>query len=95
VYYFAVYVTYSPYHMEIFSRNLKLAVNIPVQNFPCKIRSSDLMRMILGLDTSAKPSLFKVKDEWLALPEVFSKLDFNANNTFAHDNDLAGQMKLR
>jgi hypothetical protein len=40
--------------------------------------------------------LFKVSgDEWLALPEVFSKLDFTADNTFARADDLEGQLKLR
>ena len=38
-----------------------------------------------------KPSMFKVNDEWLALPEVFSNLDFNAPNKPAADD---GMMKL-
>lgn len=34
-------------------------------------------------------------DDWLALPEVFSKLDFNADSTPAADDDIEGQIKLR
>jgi hypothetical protein len=41
------------------------------------------------------PSLFKAGDEWLALPEVFSNLDFSADNTPASEEDIEGQMKLR
>lgn len=42
-----------------------------------------------------KPSMFKVGDEWLALPEVFSNLDFNAPNKPASEEDVEGQMRLR
>ena len=42
-----------------------------------------------------KPSMFKIGDEWLALPEVFSNLDFNAPNKPASDDDIEGQMRLR
>lgn len=41
------------------------------------------------------PSLFKAGDEWLALPEVFSNLDFTANSTFAPEEDIEGQLNLR
>lgn len=41
------------------------------------------------------PSKFKVGNEWLALPEVFSNLDFDADNTPAADHDIEGQMTLR
>lgn len=41
------------------------------------------------------PSKFKVGDEWLALPEVFSKLDFTADSTPARVDDIEGQMRLR
>ena len=41
------------------------------------------------------PSMFKVGDEWLALPEVFSVLDFTADSTFAAEDDIEGQMRLR
>lgn len=43
-------------------------------------------------------SMFKVglaDDDWLALPEVFSNLDFNADSTFAKEEDVNGQMRLR
>lgn len=40
-------------------------------------------------------SLFKVGDEWLSLPEVFSNLDFDADSTFAADDDIEGQIQLR
>lgn len=40
-------------------------------------------------------SLFKAGDEWLALPEVFSKLDFTADSTFAKEDDIEGQVRLR
>jgi len=40
-------------------------------------------------------SLFKAGDEWLALPEVFSNLDFTADSTFAKEDDIEGQMRLR
>jgi hypothetical protein len=42
-----------------------------------------------------KPSMFKVGDEWMALPEVFSNLDFQADNAPASESDIEGQMKLR
>lgn len=42
-----------------------------------------------------QPSMFKVGDEWLALPEVFSVLDFNADSTPANEDDLEGQLRLR
>eukprot|EP01036_Dinobryon_divergens_P032020 gene32020-41525_t len=41
------------------------------------------------------PSQFKVGDEWLALPEVFSNLDFYADNTPAKEDDIEGQLILR
>ncbi|KAJ1443406.1 hypothetical protein B484DRAFT_414460 [Ochromonadaceae sp. CCMP2298] len=41
------------------------------------------------------PSLFKAGDEWLALPEVFSNLDFMADSTPASEEDVEGQVKLR
>lgn len=40
-------------------------------------------------------SKFKVGDDWLALPEVFSNLDFNADNSPADESDIEGQMHLR
>lgn len=42
-----------------------------------------------------QPSMFKVNDEWLALPEVFSNLDFTASNKPASEEDVEGQMRLR
>ena len=42
-----------------------------------------------------KPSLFKIGDEWLALPEVFSVLDFAADNSPAQEEDVEGQHRLR
>lgn len=46
------------------------------------------------VDTDAPKKEFNV-DDWLALPEVFSKLDFTADNTPAADDDFEGQEKLR
>jgi len=46
-------------------------------------------------DTERSPSKFKVGDEWMALPEVFSNLDFDADNTPASDDDVEGQLRLR
>jgi hypothetical protein len=40
-------------------------------------------------------SLFKAGDEWLALPEVFSNLDFTADSTPASEEDVEGQLRLR
>lgn len=40
-------------------------------------------------------SMFKVGDEWLALPEVFSNLDFSADSNWAKDDDIEGQLRLR
>ncbi len=40
-------------------------------------------------------SLFKAGDEWLALPEVFSNLDFTADSTPATEEDVEGQLRLR
>ena len=43
-------------------------------------------------------SRFKIglgDDDWLALPEVFSNLDFTADSTPATEEDLQGQMRLR
>lgn len=43
-----------------------------------------------------KPSVFKVgEDEWVSLPEVFSNLDFFADNTPATEEDIEGQLSLR
>lgn len=41
------------------------------------------------------PSMFKIGDEWLSLPEVYSNLDFSADNTPASDEDVDGQLRLR
>jgi hypothetical protein len=43
-------------------------------------------------DDERQPSLFKVGDEWLALPEVFSNLDFTADSTPAKENDIEGSI---
>jgi hypothetical protein len=40
-------------------------------------------------------SMFKVGDEWMSLPEVFSNLQFDADNTPAAEDDIEGQMRLR
>lgn len=40
-------------------------------------------------------SMFKAGEEWLALPEVFSNLDFTADSTPANEEDIEGQMNLR
>lgn len=40
-------------------------------------------------------SMFKAGDEWLALPEVFSNLDFDADSTPASEDDIPGQISLR
>ena len=42
-----------------------------------------------------QPSMFKVGEEWLALPEVFSNLDFSADSTPAKEEDIDGQISLR
>lgn len=48
------------------------------------------------IQTDDRPiSKFKVGDEWLALPEVFSNLDFNADNSPADEDDIDGQLNLR
>jgi len=50
----------------------------------------------VGKDNEERqPSMFKVNDEWLALPEVFSNLDFTASNKPASEEDIEGQMRLR
>jgi hypothetical protein len=41
------------------------------------------------------PSMFKIGEEWLALPEVFSNLNFAADNTPAAEDDIEGQLRLR
>lgn len=46
-------------------------------------------------DDDRPRSLFKAGDEWLALPEVFSNLDFAADNSPASEDDIEGQMNLR
>ena len=51
-----------------------------------------------GNDTDRPQSVFKVgpgSDDWLALPEVFSNLDFTADNTPASEEDIEGQIRLR
>lgn len=42
-----------------------------------------------------QPSMFKVGEEWLSLPEVFSNLDFTADSTPASEDDIEGQIRLR
>lgn len=46
-------------------------------------------------DDVRPPSLFKAGDEWLALPEVFSVLDFAADSSPADESDIEGQERLR
>lgn len=46
-------------------------------------------------DDERKPSMFKVGEEWMALPEVFSNLDFDADSTPASEDDVEAQMRLR
>lgn len=46
-------------------------------------------------DEDRKPSMFKVGEDWLSLPEVFSNLDFSADNAPASEDDIEGQKKLR
>jgi hypothetical protein len=50
---------------------------------------------VLSSDDERLPSMFKIGDEWLALPEVFSNLDFTADSTPASEDDLEGQLRLR
>ena len=50
---------------------------------------------ITAADEDRKPSMFQVGDEWLALPEVFSNLDFAADSTPATEEDIEGQIRLR
>ncbi len=46
-------------------------------------------------DPKRKPSMFKIGEDWLALPEVFSNLDFSADSAPAKEDDLDGQLRLR
>lgn len=46
-------------------------------------------------DEGRKPSMFKVGEDWLALPEVFSNLDFTADSAPASEEDIEGQIRLR
>ncbi len=50
-------------------------------------------------DTGRQASMFKVPgqdgEEWLALPEVMSNLDFFADSAPASEEDLEGQLRLR
>ncbi len=39
--------------------------------------------------------MFKIGEEWMALPEVFSNLDFAADSTPASEEDIEGQLRLR
>ena len=48
-----------------------------------------------GGGADRKPSLFQVGEEWLALPEVFSNLDFTADSAPASEEDVEGQLRLR
>jgi hypothetical protein len=64
-----------------------LLVNLPTTAFSLEAAHND---------TEERPaSMFKVGDEWLALPEVFSNLDFTADSTPAGDDDIDGQLRLR
>lgn len=54
--------------------------------------------IIVKSDEDRKQSVFKVgpgSDDWLALPEVFSNLDFTADSTPAKEEDIEGQLRLR
>eukprot|EP01006_Ploeotia_vitrea_P061017 TRINITY_DN77062_c0_g1_i1.p1 TRINITY_DN77062_c0_g1~~TRINITY_DN77062_c0_g1_i1.p1 ORF type:complete len:464 (-),score=7.07 TRINITY_DN77062_c0_g1_i1:93-1484(-) len=66
--------------------------------------SSLFFILIHGEENKNPPSMFATDttanktvnfEDWLSLPEVFSKLDFNADSTPAADDDIPGQMKLR
>ena len=67
--------------------------------FTCSLVLLNLSKVSSSLealhDEERPPSMFKVGDEWLALPEVFSNLDFTADSTWAKDDDIEGQMQLR
>mmetsp|Transcript_22223 Transcript_22223/g.32332 ORF Transcript_22223/g.32332 Transcript_22223/m.32332 type:complete len:459 (+) Transcript_22223:67-1443(+) len=51
--------------------------------------------IVTDTDSDRPPSMFKIGDDWLALPEVFSNLDFQADNTPAPEHDIDAQMRLR
>lgn len=51
--------------------------------------------MSASAESERKPSVFQVGDDLMALPEVFSVLDFGADGTFAADDDIEGQIRLR
>eukprot|EP01031_Cornospumella_fuschlensis_P031675 gene31675-38280_t len=50
---------------------------------------------VWGEEIDKPASMFKVGDDWLALPEVFSNLDFSADSTPAREEDVDGQLRLR
>lgn len=50
---------------------------------------------VRGDEIDKPASMFKVGDDWLALPEVFSNLDFSADSTPASEEDVEGQLRLR
>ena len=59
------------------------------------LSQSSVLAQTAANDEDKQPSMFKVGDEWLALPEVFSNLDFTADSTPANDDDIEGQLRLR
>src|SRR4051812_16991521 len=60
----------------------------------CFLACSLLSRTVVA-ENERQPSMFKAGDEWLALPEVFSNLDFDADSTPAKEDDIEGQIRLR
>jgi hypothetical protein len=70
---------------------MRLAVLVAViaalcVSMPVRVRAEEKER---------QPSMFKVGEDWQALPEVFSNLDFDADNTPAKEDDIEGQLRLR
>eukprot|EP01041_Mallomonas_annulata_P010047 gene10047-20927_t len=68
-----------------------------VAHIPLSVSESDISTDTQP-DGSRPQSMFKVgpgSDDWLALPEVFSNLDFAADNSPVNDEDIEGQKRLR
>lgn len=70
-----------------------------IRSIGCLLASLIIFQCSQFLSVSAeddrKPSMFKIGDEWLSLPEVHSVLDFGADSTFAPEDDIEGQLRLR
>lgn len=76
---------------------MRIAILVVLCSLFCSTTSANDAAMASDpfADKDRAASMFKVGEDWLALPEVYSVLDFNADSSFAAEDDIEGQIQLR